>query len=79
MITCWVQRKKEIFASVFDTDDIDMDTSISDIDDWDSFKHIELIATIEKEFAMQFSFSEIVELTSINSILIHLKNKGVLR
>ncbi len=73
------KRIKEIFASVFDTDDIDMDTSISDIDDWDSFKHIELIATIEKEFAMQFSFSEIVELTSINSILIHLKNKGVLR
>lgn len=36
---------KEIFKEVFDADAIDLDTSIGDLENWDSFGHIELVVS----------------------------------
>lgn len=66
------ERIRDIFCTVFERHDIVENTSIDDIDDWDSLKHVELVSVLEKEFSIKFSFSEIVELTSVTKILEHL-------
>jgi len=73
------KRIKKIFSAVFGTDTIDLNTSINDIVKWDSFGHVELMVAIEKEFYIQFSFSEITELISVNKIQENLESKGALR
>ncbi len=72
------ERIKNIFRVIFETDEIDINTTINDIDSWDSLFHIRLIAAIEKEFSVRFSFGEIIELTSISKIVENLRSKRIL-
>lgn len=70
---------EKIFRAVFEVDVINMQTSIGSVDAWDSLGHMKLVAAIEKEFSLYFSFHEITELTSVEKILSNLEKKGVLR
>ena len=71
------QRIKKIFLEVFDYADINIYTSVEDIDAWDSMGHMNLIATLEEEFGVEFDFSEIVGLTCVGKIEHFLKEKGI--
>lgn len=73
------KRIKKIFSFVFGTDNISLDTSMNDVVKWDSFGHIEFMVAIEKEFYIQFTFSEIAELTNVKKIQENLESKGALR
>jgi len=43
-------------------------TDISFGGDWDSLSHMELIAALEKEFGVEFTLDEIVEMQNIQKI-----------
>ena len=53
------------------------DLAMKDLDVWDSLKHMELIASLEQQFALQFTFEEIVSMRSVGDIKRVLSNKGV--
>jgi len=52
------------------------DLAMKDLDVWDSLKHMELIASLEQQFELQFSFDEIVSMRSVGDIKRVLSNKG---
>lgn len=55
------ERLNEVFRDVFDDDEIEVDsgTTQDDIEDWDSFSHIDLISAVEDEFGIKFRTSEV--------------------
>lgn len=44
------------------------DTEMKAIDSWDSLTHMELIANLESEFAIEFTADEIVEMVTVAKI-----------
>ena len=50
---------------------------MKDLDVWDSLKHMELIAALERQFDVQLTFDEIVAMRSAGDIKRVLSNKGV--
>jgi acyl carrier protein len=56
-----------VFRDVFDDDSLTISeqTTASDIEDWDSLSHIDLIAAIEKHFDIKFTTREISDLKNV--------------
>lgn len=66
-----------VFKEVFDDDKIDLTSSNTSIENWDSFSHMDLILSLENEFGVTFTNEEIVEMLNIKKIIEILKAKGV--
>ncbi len=50
---------------------------MSDVETWDSLQHMNLIAALEKEFGVEFTFDEIVSMQNLAEIRRVLRTKGV--
>lgn len=61
----------EIFRDIFDDDAITVgeETCADDIEDWDSFEHINLIAAMEQEFGMKYSMGQIVTMKNVGEMV----------
>ena len=61
---------KNIMSAVFDIDKniIGDDSSSTNLDNWDSINHMNLVLAFEEEFNIVFDDEEIVQITSLNSI-----------
>lgn len=70
-------RIKEIMSIVFETDisTIDDDASPETIENWDSLKHMNLIAALEEEFRITLSDDEILDMLNYKFILKIVKEK----
>ncbi len=68
-----------IMKDVFQIKKINLDANMSEIPEWDSLKHIQLIMTIEEKFNITIDFTDTIEMTSIpiikNKILKYLHDK----
>ena len=64
------QKIKNVMKAIFEISvgEIDEESSIDNIDLWDSMGHIKLILSIEKDFGMQFNVDEVVEMTNYKRI-----------
>jgi acyl carrier protein len=64
------ERIQNVFRKVFRRDDLVITdaSSASDIPMWDSLTHLELIAAIEEEFNVKFSFREVMEFNSVGDL-----------
>ncbi len=51
--------------------------AMSDVETWDSLQHMNLIASLEQEFGVEFTFEEIVSMQSVAVIKNVLRGKGV--
>ena len=51
--------------------------AMSDVEGWDSLKHMELIVSLEQTFGLEFTFEEIVALRSVVEIKRVLRERGV--
>ena len=58
-------KLEKILKKVFKTEKINLEGSIEDVSEWDSFTHIQLISTIEKEFKIKVEFNDAMVMTSI--------------
>ena len=64
------QRLTTVLQEVFDDDELPAtpDLSASDVEGWDSLKHVRLILSVEKAFHVSFAASEIGNLKNIGEL-----------
>ena len=58
-------KLEKLLKETFEIDKISLNFSMDDIPEWDSFKHIELIIAIEKEFKIKLEHTDTIEMVSI--------------
>jgi acyl carrier protein len=60
----------EIMRNVFDDEHLVArpELTANDVDGWDSFAHLRLIASVEKEFSLRFSASQISSLKNVGDL-----------
>tara|TARA_B100001750_G_scaffold104153_1_gene82404 strand:- start:676 stop:924 length:249 start_codon:yes stop_codon:yes gene_type:complete len=72
-------KLEKILKEVFQVQKINLNLSMDEIPEWDSFKHYELIVAVEKEFKIKFKVADALDITSIpivkNKILKRLNEK----
>jgi acyl carrier protein len=68
----------QIFRDVFDDDNIALrpDLSAKDVDAWDSLTHIRLILTVEREFHIRFTVTEVGELKNVGELVALIRAKA---
>ena len=61
---------RNILAKTFRVkiDDINDNTTVEDIDTWDSLTHMEMVANLEAELNIEFTGDEIADMTNISKI-----------
>lgn len=66
-----LKRLTPIFRDIFDDETITVtrETSAKDIEDWDSFSQIRLVAAIEKDFNVKFKFGELNALRNVGEMV----------
>jgi acyl carrier protein len=67
----------EIFRDIFDDDSIVLkpETTAKDIEDWDSFNHINLIVATEAKFGIKFKTAEIESLKNVGHFVSIIQQK----
>lgn len=65
-----MHQMQEIFRDVLDNSEIVLtrSTVASDVEEWDSLNHIQLIVAIEKHFRIRFSSSEIQQFEDVGGL-----------
>ncbi len=66
-----LEQLQNVFRTVFQDDNLIISETITanDIKMWDSLMHLELIASIESEFNIVFSFNEVMGLNNVGDLL----------
>ena len=69
-------RLKKIFINVFQMQNknVTNNSSMKNIEKWDSLNHIGLISAIEEKFDLQFNDEEIVKMTNYKLIIKNILN-----
>ena len=65
------ERLNGVFREVFDDDSIEVfdKTTAEDIEDWDSFEHINLIVAIEEEFRFKIPMGKTVTMENVGEMV----------
>ncbi len=65
------EKIQEIFRDIFDDDELKIEesTNSSNIDDWDSINHINLIVAIESELNIKFNLDELSTLKDVGAMI----------
>jgi acyl carrier protein len=65
------ENLNEVFQDVFDDDSITVndETTAADIEDWDSFEHINLVIAVEKRFRIKFTVGEANEMKNVGEMV----------
>jgi acyl carrier protein len=71
------ERLTSVFYEVFDDDAIVAcpELTASDVEEWDSLKHIRVMISVEKAFQIRFSASEISNLNNVGELATLIQSK----
>ncbi len=72
------ERLNKVFQSVFDDENIVVcdETTVDDIEDWDSFEHINLVVAVEHEFDIKFNIKEAKNFKNVGEMVDTIIAKG---
>ena len=65
------EKLNTVFRDNFDDDDLVIvdETNSSDIEDWDSIEHINLVIAMEKKFDLKFNIREVGKLANVGEMV----------
>lgn len=65
------ERLNKVFREVFDDDEIIVTetTTADDIEDWDSFEHINLVVAVEEEFSFKIPMGKTVTMKNVGEMV----------
>lgn len=68
---------EEIMKATFGLQELGIkeDMTASDIEDWDSLSHIQLIASVEQKFHIKFTMKEILRMKNVGDIITLIEEK----
>lgn len=74
-----LRQINDIFIDTLDNEDVVIDetTQATDVDEWDSLTHIQLVVAIEKHFKIRFTSKEIQSWNNVGEMLNCIQEKGV--
>jgi len=66
-----LHQMEEIFRNILDESDLTLNESstASDVEEWDSLSHIQLIVAIEKHFKIKFASKEILSWKNVGEMI----------
>lgn len=72
------ERLNRVFRDVFDDEDITVNenTTADDIEEWDSFEHINLIVAVEDEFSFKIPMGKTVTMKNVGEMVDIILEKG---
>lgn len=65
----------KIMKDVLEMDEVSMNISQDNCENWNSLRHLNLVSELEDEFDVEFEPEEIAEMKSVNSIIEIIKEK----
>ena len=70
-------KLQEIFRDILDDKSLVLtrETSPGDIDEWDSFAHINIMVACESEFSIKFDINDFVKLKNVGDFLDMIEGK----
>lgn len=65
------ERLTKVFREVFDDEGIQLNdgTTAEDIEDWDSFEHINLVVAVEDEFSFKIPMGKVVTMKNVGEMV----------
>ncbi len=72
------ERLNKVFRDVFDDEEITVndETTADDIDDWDSFEHINLVVAVEDEFSFKIPMGKVITMKNVGEMVDIIMNLG---
>lgn len=66
-----IEKLTEVFRDVFDDESIviNENSTSSDIEEWDSIEHINLIGAVEDEFSLTFKMKEVSGMKNVGEMI----------
>lgn len=64
-------RLNKVFRDVFDDESIELcdETTADDIEDWDSFEHINLVVAVEDEFSFKIPMGKVITMKNVGEMV----------
>jgi acyl carrier protein len=71
------QRLTNVFRDVFNDDTLTIrpDLTASDVEDWDSLSHIDMITAVEREFAIRLTTGEVSSMKNVGDLMTLIQRK----
>lgn len=65
------QKVIEIIAKILEVDveEVELDTAIGDLPEWDSLHHLQIIVKLQEEFNIKYSQEDLVELEDVSDLI----------
>lgn len=65
------ERLTKVFRDIFDDEDIVLcdETTSDDIEDWDSFEHINLVVAVEDEFSFKIPMGKVITMKNVGEMV----------
>lgn len=65
------ERLNKVFREVFDDETITVNdnTTADDIEEWDSFEHINLVVAVEEEFSFKIPMGKVVTMANVGEMV----------